>query len=76
MPRIGEVLTVTNKKRVLKEDQLSKHVNTLRELPEDVNSRIANIHKTNEILKANKYYQLRIKRDRANAAIKSAGESQ
>ena len=58
-----------HKKLVLKEDQLSKHVKFLRELPEYVNSRIANIHKRNEILKANKYYQLRIKRDRANAAI-------
>ena len=58
-----------HKKRVLKEDQLAKHVKILRELPEDVNSRIANIHKRNEILKANKYYQLRIEKDRANAAI-------
>ena len=58
-----------HKKCVLKEDQLSKHVKILRDLPEDVNSRIANIHKRNEFLKANKYYQLRIERDRANAAI-------
>ena len=59
------------KKRVLREDQLSKHVKVLRELPTDVDSRIANIHRRNEILKANKYYQLRIERDRANAAITS-----
>ena len=58
-----------HKKRVLREDQISKHVKVLRELPTDVDSRIANIHKRNEILKANKYYQLRIERDRANAAI-------
>ena len=58
-----------HKKRVLEEDQLSKHVKILRELPSDVDSRIANIHQRNEILKANKYYQLRIGRDRANAAI-------
>ena len=58
-----------HKKRVLREDQLSKHVKILREFPADVDSRIANIHKRNEILKANKYYQLRIERDRANAAI-------
>ena len=60
-----------HKKRVLREDQISKHVKVLRELPTDVDSRIANIHKRNEILKANKYYQLRIERDRANAAIAS-----
>ena len=58
-----------HKKRVINEDQLSKHVKILRELPSDVDSRIANIYKRNEILKANKYYQLRIERDRANAAI-------
>ena len=60
-----------HKKRVLREEQLSKHVKVLRELPTDVDSRIANIHRRNEILKANKYYQLRIERDRANAAITS-----
>ena len=60
-----------HKKRVLREDQLSKHVKVLRELPTDVDSRIANIHRRNEILKANKHYQLRIERDRANAAIAS-----
>ena len=49
-----------HKKRVLREDQLSKHVKVLRELPPDVDSRIADIHRRNEILKANKYYQLRI----------------
>ena len=58
-----------HKKRVLQEDKLSKHVKILRELPADVDSRIADIHKRNEILKANKYHQLRIERDRANAAI-------
>ena len=57
--------------RVLREDQLSKHVKVLRELPTDVDARIANIHRRNEILKANKYYQLKIERDRANAAITS-----
>ena len=58
-----------HKKRVLQEDKLSKHVKILRELPADVDSRIANVHKRNEILKANKYHQFRIERDRANAAI-------
>jgi len=51
------------------EDTFRKHVKILRELPTDVDSRVANIHKRNEILKANKYHQLRIERDRANAAI-------
>ena len=60
-----------HKKRVLKEDQLSKHVKVLRELPTDVDSRVANVHRRNEILKANKYHQLRMERDRANAAIAS-----
>ena len=58
-----------HKKRVLREDQLRKHVKIIRELSADVDSRIANIDKRNEVLKANKYYQLRIERDRANAAI-------
>ena len=60
-----------HKKRVLKEDQLSKHVKVLRELPTDVDSRVANIHRRNEILKANKYHQLRMERDRANVTIAS-----
>ena len=60
-----------HKKRVLREDQLSKHVKVLRELPTDVDSRVANIHRRNEILKANKYHQLRMERDRANAVIAS-----
>ena len=62
---------VKHKKRVLEEHQLKKHVKILRELPADVNGRVADVHKRNEILKANKYYQLRIERDRANAAIAS-----
>ena len=60
-----------HKKRVLKEKQISKHVKVLRELPTDVDARIADIHRRNQILKANKYHQLRIERDRANAAITS-----
>jgi len=60
-----------HQKRVLREDKLSKHVKVLRELPTDVDSRIANIHRRNKILKANKYHQLRMERDRANAAIAS-----
>ena len=57
------------KKRVLQEDKLPKHVKILRELPADVDSRVVNIHRRNEILKANKYHQLKIERDRANSAI-------
>ena len=59
------------KKRVLQEHQFRKHVKILRELPTDVDGRIVNIHRRNEVLKANKYHQLRIERDRANAAITS-----
>ena len=60
-----------HKKRVFKEHQLKKHVKILRELPQDANGRVANAHHRHEILKANKMYQLRIERDRANAAIAS-----
>ena len=60
-----------NKKRVLEEHHLKQHVKILRELPQDANGRVANAHHRHEILKANKMYQLRIERDRANAAIAS-----
>ena len=60
-----------HKKRVFEEHQLKKHVKLLRELPQDANGRVANAHHRHEILKANKMYQLRIERDRANAAIAS-----
>ena len=59
------------KKRVLQEHQIRKHVKILRELPNEVDSRIVNIHRRNEVLKAHKYHQLRVERDRANAAITS-----
>ena len=58
-------------KRVFEEHQVNKHVKILRELPQDANGRVANAHHRHEILKANKMYQLRIERDRANAAIAS-----
>ena len=58
------------------EDKVSKHHKILRELPVDVDTRIANIHRRNEILKANKLYQLRIERDRANAALASLPANQ
>ena len=58
-------------KRRLKEVKLSKHVKILRELPKDADSKIANIHRRNEILKANKMYQMKMERSRANAALTS-----
>ena len=58
-----------NKKRVFQEDTLRKNVKILRELPADVDSRVVNIHRRNELLKAQKYHQMRIERDRANSAI-------
>ena len=65
-----------HKKRVLQEHQFRKNVKIPRELPTDVDSRIVNIHRRNEVLKANKYHQLRIERDRANAAITSMPREQ
>ena len=57
------------KRRRFIQDKVSAHHKILRELPADVDTRIANIHRRNEILKANKTYQLRIERDRADAAL-------
>ena len=57
------------KRRRFTQDNVSAHHKILRELPADVDTRIANIHHRNEILKANKMYQLRIEQDRANAAL-------
>ena len=59
------------KRRRYTENKVSKHHKILRELPADVDTRIASIHRRHEILKANKLYQLRIERDRANAALAS-----
>ena len=64
------------KRRRFTEDKVSKHHKILRELPDDVDTRIANIHRRNEILKANKVYQLRIERDRANSAIATLPQNQ
>ena len=64
------------KRRRFTQDKVSSHHKILRELPADVDTRIANIHRRNEILKANKLYQLRIERDRANAAITSLPANQ
>ena len=57
------------KRRRFTQDKVSAHHKILRELPADVDTRIANIHRRNEILKANKLYQLKIERDRANTAL-------
>ena len=64
------------KRRRFTEDKVSKHHKILRELPADADSRITNIHRRNEILKANKIYQLRIERDRANAALETLPANQ
>ena len=58
-------------KKRFKEIKLSKHVKILHELPKDADSKIANIHRRNDILKANKVYQIRMERSRANAALTS-----
>ena len=63
------------KRRRFTQDKVSAHHKILRELPADVDTRIANIHRRNEILKANKVYQLRIERDRANAALSTLPEA-
>jgi hypothetical protein len=65
-----------SQKRVLREDKISKHVKVLRELPQDVDKRFANIHRRNEILKANKYAPLKIERDRAHAALSTLPANQ
>ena len=59
------------KKRRFTQDQISKHVKVLRELPQDVDNRIANVHRRNEILKANKRYQMEIEKNRANSALQT-----
>ena len=64
------------KRRRYTEHNVSKHHKILRELCADADSRITNIHRRNEILKANKIYQLRIERDRANAALASLPANQ
>ena len=69
-------LVEKQKRRRFTQDNVSKHHKILRELPADVDTRIANIHRRNEILKANKLYQLRIERDRANATLATLPSNQ
>ena len=59
------------KRRRFTQDQISKHVKVLRELPQDVDNRIANVHRRNEILKANKRYQMEIEKNRAHFALQT-----
>ena len=58
-------------KRRFTQDQISKHVEVLRELPQDVDNRIANVHRRLEILKANKQYQMKIEKNRAHSALQT-----
>ena len=59
------------KRRRFTQDQISKHVKVMRELPQDVDNRIANVHRRNEILKANKRYQMEIEKKRAHSALQT-----
>ena len=59
------------KRRRFTQDQISKHVKVLRELPQDVDNRIANVHRRNEILKANKRYQMQIEKNRAHSTLQT-----
>lgn len=63
-------------RRRFTQDQIGKHVKVLRELPQDVDNRIANAHRRNEILKANKRYQLEIEKNRAHSALQTLPENQ
>ena len=64
------------KRRRFRQHKITVHTKILRELPADVDSRIAHIHRRNEILKANKHSQLKIELDRANASIASLPANQ
>ena len=56
--------------------QIGKHVKVLRELPKDVDTRVADAHKRMEIIKANKRYQMEAERNRAYSALHSLPENQ
>ena len=64
------------KRRRFTQDRISKHVKVLRELPQDIETRTANVHKRNEILRANKKYQLEIERRRAYSALQTLPQNQ
>ena len=57
------------KRRRFIQDQVSKHHKILREPRADADTRIANIHHRNEILKANKLYELKLETDRMSEAL-------
>ena len=63
-------------RRRFTQDRISKHVKVLRELPQDIETRTANVHKRNEILRANKRYQLEIERRRAYSAMQTLPQNQ
>ena len=63
-------------RRRFTQDRISKHVKVLRELPQDIETRTANVHKRNEILRANKKYQLEIERRRAYSALQTLPQNQ
>ena len=64
------------KRRRFTQDQIGKHVKVLWELPQDVDNQIANVHRRNEIVKANKRYQLEIEKNRAHSALQTLPENQ
>ena len=57
------------KRRRFIQDHISKHHKILREPRADADTRIANIHHRNEILKANRLYELKLERDRMSEAL-------
>ena len=64
------------KRRRFTQDRITKHVKVLRELPQDIETRTANVHKRNEILRANKKYQLEVERRRAYSALQTLPQNQ
>ena len=64
------------KRRRFTQDRITKHVKVLRELPQDIETRTANVHKRTEILRANKKYQLEIERRRAYSALQTLPQNQ
>ena len=54
--------------------QADKHHKILRELPERMERRVANIHARNQMLRATEAQNLRIERDRVNAHLHSMPE--
>ena len=57
------------KRRRFIQDHISKHHKILREPRADADTRIANIHHRNEILKANRLMELKLERNRMSEAL-------